>query len=432
MASYIITGGKTLHGIALTKTAKNSALACMCASLLTTDPITLKEVPRIDDVYDLEQVLKSIGVKIQWSGKNMTLQAPRRINLKKINSQTASKIRVILLFIGALAKRLKSFSLPRAGGCKLGKRTITPHLFGLQELGLHIKCDAKSYAIQRTRALRGTKIVMYESGDTSTENVILAAVLAKDTTIIKLASANYMVQDLCYLLNSMGAKISNIGLTTLIINGVEKLHGTKHYIIPDPIESMFWLSLAATTNSPFLIKGCPEEFLELELLKLEKMGFRYKIVKRYKSKSGYFNLIDITTRQSKLAALDDKIDARPFPGLNIDNLPFFVPIATQARGTTMIHDWCYENRSIYYMEFQKLGALVRLADPHRVFIEGPTQLKANQVMSPPALRPATILVIGMLAAEGTSTLYNTYSIDRGYENLYGRLKKLGADIRETD
>ncbi|KKQ55806.1 MAG: UDP-N-acetylglucosamine 1-carboxyvinyltransferase [Parcubacteria group bacterium GW2011_GWA2_38_13] len=431
MASYIITGGKTLHGVAETKTAKNSALACMCASLLTNEPVTLKEIPRIEDVNDLEAVLKSIGVNIRWSGNDMTLIAPKKINLKEINSQTASKIRVILLFIGALANRLKNFSLPRAGGCKLGKRTITPHLFGLEKLGMKISCDPTAYKIKKPHGLHGTKIVMYESGDTSTENVIMAAVLARGRTVIKLASANYMVQDLCYLLNAMGAKISNIGLTTLIIDGVEKLHGALHYIVPDPIESMFWISLAATTNSSLLIKGCPEEFLELELLKLEKMGFKYSVVKKYKSKSGFFNLVDIKTRPSKLIALDDKIDARPFPGLNIDNLPFFVPIASQAKGTTMIHDWCYENRSIYYMEFQKLGAMVRLADPHRVFIEGPTQLKANQVMSPPALRPATILVIGMLAATGKSTLYNTYSIDRGYENLYGRLKKLGADIKEV-
>ena len=431
MASYIITGKKILKGSAETKTAKNSALACMCASLLTTDAITLREVPKIEDVRDLQEVLKSIGVKMQWNGKDLTLQSPQKLDLKKINKEKASKIRVILLFIGALAARIENFSLPRAGGCKLGKRTITPHLFGLEELGLTIDCDARSYAIKRSRDLKGKKIVMYESGDTSTENVILAAVLAKGRTVIKLASANYMVQDLCYLLTSMGAKISNIGLTTLIIDGVKKLHGATHCIVPDPIESMFWLSLAATTNSPLLIKGCPVEFLEIELLKLEKMGFKYKIVKGYKSKSGYFDLIDIKTNPSRLSALDDKIDARPFPGLNIDNLPFFVPIATQARGTTMIHDWCYENRSIYYMEFQKLGAMVRLADPHRVFIEGPTPLKANQVMSPPALRPATILVIGMLAAQGTSTLYNTYSIDRGYENLYGRLKKLGADIKEV-
>ncbi len=431
MANYKIHGGKTLKGTTETKTAKNSAISCMCASLLTTEPVTLKEVPNIQDVLKLEKVLISIGVKITRVGNNMTLQAPKKPNLSKIDFANSTKIRAILFLIGALAHKFKNFKIPRAGGCNLGKRTITPHLFGLEKLGLKITATNNFYHILRAKNLTGKKIVMYESGDTSTENIILAAVLAKGITTIKLASANYMVQDLCHLLNAMGAKISNIGLTTLIIQGVPKLHRAQHYLVPDPIESMFWISLAATTNSSLRINGCPEDFLELELLKLEKMGFKYKILKRYTSKSKKFDLIDIQTYPSRLHALEDKIDPRPYPGLNIDNLPFFVPIATQAKGTTMIHDWCYENRSIYYMEFQKLGATMHLADPHRVFITGPTDLQPNEIMCPPALRPATILVIGMLAAKGTSILYNSYSIDRGYENLYGRLKEIGADIREV-
>ena len=154
----------------------------------------------------------------------------------------------------------------------------------------------------------------------------------------------------------------------------------------DPIESMLFLAIAATTNSNLTIKRCPIDFLELELLKLEKMGFKYKIIKRYKAKNGKTNLVDIKTYQSKLAALEEKIYARPFPGLNIDNLPFFVPIATRAKGTTLIHDWVYENRAIYYMELNKLRANVILADPHRVYIEGPSELRGSEVICPPALR----------------------------------------------
>lgn len=431
MANYIITGGKKLSGAVETKTAKNSAISSMCASLLTTEPVILKDVPKIQDVYILEKVLKSIGVKISWQGKNMRLQSPKKIRLNRIDYENGSKLRAVLFLIGALASRLRFFKIPRAGGCNLGKRTITPHLFGFEKLGLKIKATPRYYEIRREHELRGSKIVMYETGDTSTENLILGAVLAKGRTMIKLASANYMVQDLCHLLNAMGAKISNIGLPTLIIDGVEKLHGAAYFLIPDPIESMFWISLAATTNSLLRINGCPEEFLELELLKLEKMGLKYKILDRYLSKSKKFTLIDIKIFPSKLKALEDKIDERPFPGLNIDNLPFFVPIATQAEGTTMIHDWCYENRTIYFMEFQKLGATLHLADQHRVLVTGPTELQPNQITCPPALRPATILIIGMLRAKGTSVLYNSYSVDRGYENLYERLKKIGADIREV-
>jgi len=197
----------------------------------------------------------------------------------------------------------------------------------------------------------------------------------------------------------------------------------------DPIEAMLFLSIAATTNSSITIERAPIDFLELELLKLEKMGFKYKILKRYKARNGFANLVDIKTFPSKLSALQDKIYARPFPGLNIDNLPFFAPIATQTKGRTLIHDWVYENRAIYYTELAKLGANVILADPHRVYIEGPTELKAAEIVCPPALRPATIILVAMLAAHGTSILRNIYSINRGYEDLCARLNKLGAKIQ---
>jgi len=196
----------------------------------------------------------------------------------------------------------------------------------------------------------------------------------------------------------------------------------------DPIEAMLFLSIAATTNSRITIKGAPIEFLELELLKLQKMGFKYSLTKAYKSENGFTDLVDIKTRPSSLTALEEKIYARPFPGLNIDNLPFFVPIATQAKGQTLIHDWVYENRAIYYTELIKLGANIVLADPHRVIVTGPTPLRPAEVICPPALRPAAIILIAMLAAPGESILRNVYSINRGYEDLVTRLGALGAHI----
>jgi len=189
------------------------------------------------------------------------------------------------------------------------------------------------------------------------------------------------------------------------------------------------LSVSATTNSSLTIKRCPIDFLELELLKLEKMGFNFEIIKRYKGRNNFTNLVDIKTFPSKLKALEEKIYARPFPGLNIDNLPFFVPIATQAQGQTLIHDWVYEHRAIYYTELAKLGAKIILADPYRVYINGPTKLKATEIICPSALRPATIILIAMLKANGTSTLRNVYSINRGYEKLSERLNKIGAEIK---
>lgn len=332
------------------------------------------------------------------------------------------------MLIGALVHRLSVFQIPQSGGCKLGTRTIRPHLLALEKLGIKIKTFEDHFEI-KYHQLKSSKIVLYESGDTATENTILAAAAIPQLTTIKFASANYMVQDLCFFLQKLGVKIDSVGSTTLSIRGLKEINQSVEYVVSeDPIEAMLFLSIAATTNSEITIKRCPIEFLELELLKLEKMGFKYEILRKYKTKNNFIDLVDIKTHCSKLKALEEKIYARPFPGLNIDNLPFFVPIATQAKGQTLIHDWIYENRAIYYMELAKLGANLTLADPHRVFINGPTKLQAAQVVCPPALRPAAIVLIAMLAAEGASILRNVYSINRGYEDLCTRLNKLGAQI----
>jgi len=277
--------------------------------------------------------------------------------------------------------------------------------------------------------LQGNYVVLYESGDTVTENLLMAAAGIDATTTIKFASANYQVQDLCFFLQKLGVQIEGVGTTTLVVRGRSEIKEDVVYApSEDPIESMFFIAAAAVTNSSITIKRCPIDFLELELLKLEKMGWRYTLSKRYKAHNGFTDLVDIKTFPSKLHALEEKIEARPYPGLNIDNLPFFAVIATQAEGRTLIHDWVYEKRAIYYTELDKLGANTVLADSHRVFVQGVTPLKAAQVVCPPALRPATIILIGMLAAKGTSILRNVYSINRGYEDLANRLNQLGAKI----
>ena len=199
--------------------------------------------------------------------------------------------------------------------------------------------------------------------------------------------------------------------------------------MPDPIVAMTYLACGITTGSHITVKNCPLEFLELELCKLEVMGQKFSINNKRLSKNGKFEIVDIEIFPSHLVALPDKIYGRPFPGLNIDNLPLFVPILTQAKGRTLVHDWAYENRAIYYLELQKLGADITLLDPHRVWVEGPVKFKANELMAPEALRPAVNILICMLAAPGKSILRNIYNINRGYENIYENLNKLGADIK---
>ena len=327
----------------------------------------------------------------------------------------------------------KSFLVPQPGGCRLGKRTVKPHLFALENFGVRINTLKKHYQVKYSKLYPAKNLVLYESGDTVTENAILAAALIPGKTIIKFASANYQVQDLCYFLEKLGIRIKGIGTTTIEIEGKKNIKKDIVYnLTEDPIESMLFLSIAATTNSSLTIKRCPIDFLEIELLKLEKMGFKYKIIRRYKAKNGKGNLVDIKTFRSRLCAVEEKIESRPFPGLNIDNLPFFAPVATQAKGTTFIFDWVFEERAIYFTELNRLGAIVTLADPHRVFITGPTPLRGNEIICPPALRPSTIILVAMLAARGNSILRNVYSIERGYEDLCGRLEKIGAKIKKID
>ncbi|TSC55821.1 MAG: UDP-N-acetylglucosamine transferase, partial [Parcubacteria group bacterium Greene0416_79] len=304
-----------------------------------------------------------------------------------------------------------------------------PHLVALERFGARIRTRAKHYNVER-KTLHPAEIILYESGDTVTENALTAAARIPGVTVIKYTSANYQVQDLCFFLQELGVQIDGIGTTTLTVRGVAEIDKRISYTLSeDPIESMFFIAAAAVTKSGIRINRAPIDFLELELLKLSEMGFRYKVLRRYKAKNGRTNLVDLRTYPSRLTALPDKIEARPYPGLNIDNLPFFAVIATQAKGTTLIHDWVYEGRAVHYKELDKLGAETMLADPHRIYISGPTRLRAGEVVCPPALRPGAIMLIAMLAADGVSILRNIYSINRGYEGLIERLNALGARIK---
>lgn len=423
-----VTGGNKLSGTIRTNTSKNGAVGLLCASLLNKGTTTLHRMPRIEEVYRLIEVLESIDVKIEWKDSTMVITPPKEFNLDKIDVDAARRTRSIVMFIGPLMHHLQKFSLPQSGGCKLGSRTVRPHFYTLEHFGVDIETTEDAFNVSVVPKCPD-EIILYESGDTVTENALFASALAPCTTTIKYASSNYMVQEMCAFLAACGVHIEGVGTTTLIVTGVEEINTDIEYTLAeDPTDSMFFLAAAIITNSELTITRCPIDFLELELLKLSKMGFKYEQSKEYLSDNGLTRLVDIVTKPSKLVALHEKIYARPYPGLNIDNLPFFAVIATQAEGQTLIHDWVYEKRAIYFTELDKLGAETMLADPHRIFITGPTKLHANEMVCPPALRPATILLIGMLAATGTSVLRNIYSINRGYENLVERLQSLGADV----
>lgn len=433
MSKFIINGGKTLKGTIKTNSAKNSAVAILCATAMLEGETTLINVPLIEEVKRIIEILISIGVKIEWTGEHeLKIINNGNINLENINTESFIKTRSGLLLIGALCGKFNKFSLPKSCGCKLGKRTVTPYIIALEHLGIIIEEKENTYEIFK-KDNQGSDFTMYEAGDTATENTIMAAAATPGITKIHFASSNYMTQDLCCFLTKAGAIISGIGSSTLTITGVKSLNPVKNYpIMPDPIESMAFISIAITTKSPIKITHCPIDFLRLELEKLRIMGQRFIFSDIYKSENGYFDLIDIEIIPSDLIALPDKLHPQPYPGLNIDNLPLFLPILTQTQGQTLVHDWVYEVRAIYYTELNRLGADIMLLDPHRVTVTGPTKLRAAEIICPPALRPSIILLICMLAAEGVSILRNSYPIDRGYENIVQRLNGLSADIKSIE
>ena len=427
-----VTGPTTLSGSIEVKTSKNAGVALLCASLLNRGRTTLRRVARIEEVNRLLEVLNSLGVRTRWLNTDNDLEIipPANLDLSSIDEEAARRTRSIIMFLGPLMHRMSDFELPYAGGCSLGTRTVEPHMTALRPFGLQVKATEGSYHANVSPGITPRRpIVLTERGDTVTENALMAAALCDSTTIIRNASSNYMVQDLCFYLQKLGVQVEGIGTTTLTIRGCTEIDVDVDYSpSEDPIEAMSLLAAAIVTDSEITVKRVPIEFLEIELSVLEEMGFRYTLSEEYVAANGHTRLADITTHQSILHSPIDKIHPMPFPGLNIDNLPFFAVIAAVATGQTLLHDWVYENRAIYLTELNKLGGKVTLMDPHRVMIEGPTRWSGTEVVCPPALRPAVVILLAMLASKGTSVLRSTYVIHRGYEGLADRLNELGAQI----
>jgi UDP-N-acetylglucosamine 1-carboxyvinyltransferase len=427
-----VTGPTTLSGSIEVKSSKNAGVALLCASLLNRGRTTLRKVARIEEVNRLLEVLESLGVRTRWLNDDNDLEIvpPADLDLSRIDAEAARRTRSIIMFLGPLLHREDTFDLPYAGGCDLGTRTVEPHLVALRPFGLEVKATEGSYHAGVNRAVSPQRpIVLTERGDTVTENALMAAALHPGVTVIRNASPNYMVQDLCFYLQRLGVRIDGVGTTTLTVHGVDEIDVDIDYApSEDPIEAMSLLAAAIVTSSEITIQRVPIEFLEIELALLEEMGFRYTRSPEYVAANGHTRLVDLTTHVSELHSPIDKIHPMPFPGLNIDNLPFFAVIAAVAEGGTLLHDWVYENRAIYLTDLNRLGARVQLLDPHRVRIEGPTRWSGAEIMCPPALRPAVVILLAMLASKGTSVLRSVYVINRGYEDLATRLNALGASI----
>ncbi len=428
-----VQGGQQLSGRIEVNSSKNAAVALLCASLLNRGRTTLRGVARIVEVDRIIDVLRSVGVKVTWSanGRDLEIGVPDTLQLNDIDVDAAVRTRSIIMFFGPLLGIEDTFELPYAGGCDLGIRTVEPHMIALRPFGLNVTATAGVYHAEVTpTGSQDLSVVLTERGDTVTENVLMAAASRDGITTIRNASPNYMVQDLCFYLELLGVQIEGIGTTTLRVHGRQHLDTDVEYTVSeDPVEAMSLLTAGIVTNSEITVARVPIEFMEIELATLAEMGLRYTLSDEYVARNGRTRLVDITVHPSELHAPIDKIHPMPFPGLNIDNLPFFAVIGACAEGNTLIHDWVYEGRAIHLTDLTRLGADVRLLDAHRLDITGPTRWSGAEISCPPALRPAVVILLAMLAARGTSVLRNVDIIARGYEQLTERLIELGAKIQ---
>jgi len=430
-ANYRINGGLKLTGAIDIKTSKNAAVALLCASLLNLGKTTFHHVARIEEVHRIIEVLTSIGVQVKWLNDKGDLQIirPRRLRLNNMDEVAAKKTRSIIMFLGPLLHQYNEFQIPFAGGCTLGTRTIEPHLLGLMPFGMHIQAHKEKYHVTVDKQQVTEDIVLIERGNTTTENILMAAAQYDGTVTLKNASNDYMVIDLCHFLVKLGVKIKGIGTTALEITGRPEINENVEFTpSEDPIEAMTFLAAGIVTGSEITVRRVPIDYMEIELAILKNMGLKYNLSKPYKSYNGIIRLVDIEIMKSCLGAPKDKLTTFP-SSVNMDNLPFLGLVATAARGRTLLHDWPYENRAIYLVDLTKLGARVELLDPHRVYIVGPTKWRAADMVAPPALRPSVVVMLAMLAAPGESILRDVYNIKRGYEDFAERLNSLGADIQ---
>lgn len=425
-----IHGGFPLAGKIATNTSKNAAVGLLCASLLNHGKTILRDIAHIEEVNRILEVLNSIGVRTKWLGDDLEIVRPKKLDLANMNVVAAKRTRSIIMFLGPLLHQEKHFHIPFAGGCNLGTRTVEPHVQALANFGMSVVAAPNTdyYDVSVSPKSPDGTIVLSERGNTTSENLLMAAALFPGETKLRNVSNDYMVLDLCYFLQKLGVKIDGVGSTNLTVHGLAKIdENVEYFISEDPIEAFSFLTAGIVTSSEITVARAPINELDVELALLKNMGQKFEISDGYLAKNGKTLLADITLLKSHLVAPKDKIAG--FPGsLNMDNIPFFGLIAAVAEGRTLIHDWSYENRAIYLTELSKLNAHVEMVDPHRVYITGPTSWKPNDVVAPPALRPSVVVLLAMLCAPGVSILRDVYNINRGYEDFYRRLNSLGARI----
>ena len=437
MATFQIEGGHQLKGEIQPQGAKNEALQILCAVLLTPDEIKIHNIPDIRDVNKLIEILGNLGVKIQKLGRGSYSFKSDELNLEYLESQKfkeeGGSLRGSIMIVGPLLGRFGKGYIPRPGGDKIGRRRLDTHFGGFIELGAKFRYNKEErfYGVEAPDGLKGTEMLLEEAFVTGTANILMAAVLAEGTTTIYNAACEPYIQQLSKMLVSMGAKIEGIGSNLLKIEGVEALSGCEHRVLPDMIEIGSWIGLAAMTKSEITIKNVSWENLGIIPVTFKKLGIQLE-------RKGDDIYIPAHKDGYEVASFIDgsimNISDAPWPGFTPDLLSIMLVVATQARGSVLIHQKMFESRLFFVDKLIDMGAKIILCDPHRATVIGhdfESQLKAT-TMTSPDIRAGISLLIAALSAKGTSTIHNIEQIDRGYENIDGRLKAIGAKINRYD
>ena len=425
MFEYKVEGGIPIRGTIEASGNKNSALPCLAASILTDEPVILRNIPAIEDTNVMLLILQSLGAKVEAIGEHVWKIHAEKIDKNDIPAELSKKIRASILFAGPLIARTGKAIMPPPGGDVIGRRRVDTHFLALQELGAVINVSGPfSFTANK---LVGADIFLDETSVTATENAVMAAVLAEGRTKITNAASEPHVQDLCNMLVAMGAKISGIGSNILTIDGVKKLHSVDFTIGPDFMEIGSYIGLAAATKGSITITGVRPEDLRPLRVSFGKLGIRWTI-------EGTSLTVDVGQEMkvnTDLGGMIPKIDDSPWPGFPPDLTSIMTVVATQVEGTVLIFEKMFESRMFFVDKLISMGARITLCDPHRAVVSGPCMLHGDNLVSPD-VRAGMAMVIAAMAAHGESTISNIYQIERGYEHLVEKLQSLGAKIRRVE
>ena len=434
MSIFKIRGGKKLKGEIIPQGAKNEALQILSATLLSPEPVTIHNVPNIVDVNKLIELIGAMGSKVEKLGPESYRFTASTINIQYLETEEyrkkAAALRGSVMLLGPILARFGKATMPKPGGDKIGRRRLDTHFLGFQKLGAKFNFDSEEHLFTIDASeLKGCYMLLDEASVTGTANIVMAAVLAKGTTTIYYAACEPYLQQLCLMLNRMGAKISGIGSNLLTIEGVKSLKGTEHTLLPDMIEIGSFIGLAAMTQSEITIKNCRIDMLGIIPDTFKRLGIKME-----------FRGDDIYIPSQEMYEIENFIDGSiltiadaPWPGFTPDLISIVLVVATQAKGSVLIHQKMFESRLFFVDKLIDMGAQIILCDPHRanvIGLERKQQLKGIK-MSSPDIRAGVALLIAALSANGTSEISNIDQIDRGYQNIDNRLKALGADIQRV-